>query len=63
MIYMKFIIKLVKRIFLSVVMLYCFNLLISSLNLVIPINYLSITVVSILGIFGLGALALLYFLI
>lgn len=46
----KLLLILIKKIILSVFMLYGLNLLISSLNIVIPINVITISLVSLLGI-------------
>lgn len=52
----KNIFKVVKKVVLAIALLYSFNLLVSSMNILIPINYISVGVVSILGIPGLLSL-------
>lgn len=52
---------LVKKVILAFFMLYGLNLIISSLNIVIPINLISLTVVSLMGIPGLCTLVGLFF--
>lgn len=60
---LKNIFKLVKKVVLAIALLYSFNLLVSSMNILIPINYISIGVVSILGIPGLLSLLAVYLVI
>ena len=48
--------KLVKKVVMAIALLYSFNLLLSSLNILVPINYISIGTVSLLGIPGLLSL-------
>lgn len=60
---LKKIFKLVKKVVLAIALLYSFNLLVSSMNILIPINYISIGVVSILGIPGLLSLLAVYLVI
>ncbi len=55
--------KIVKRIIMSIFLLYGLNLLINSLDIIIPINFITISSVSILGIPALLTLVVLYFLI
>lgn len=59
----KIILKIVKRIIMSIFLLYGLNLLINSLDIIIPINFITISSVSILGIPALLTLVVLYFLI
>ena len=47
---MKKIVKLIKRVIFSVLFLYSYNILAESLNLIIPINLVTIGVLTILGI-------------
>jgi len=54
-------IKVVKRIIVAFFMLYGLNLIISSLNIVIPINIITIFLVGLLGIPGLCTLVALFF--
>lgn len=60
---LKNIFKVVKKVVLAIALLYSFNLLVSSMNILIPINYISIGVVSILGIPGLLSLLAVYLVI
>ena len=53
---LKKIFKGIKKIVVAIALLYSFNVLISSLDILIPINYVSVGVVSILGIPGLLSL-------
>jgi len=53
---MKKIFGIIRKVCLSIFSIYGFNLLFSSINLVIPINIWTIFVNSFLGIFGLLAL-------
>lgn len=46
---MKLIIKIIKRIILSVIILYGYNLIASRFNLIIPINLMTVGLISILG--------------
>ncbi len=48
--------KSVKKVVMAIALLYSFNLLLSSLNILVPINYVSVGTVSILGIPGLLSL-------
>ena len=54
---------LVKRIILAFVVLYGLNVITSSINVFIPINVITLFVVSLLGIPGLLALISIFFLI
>ena len=57
----KVIITIIKKIILAICLVYAFNLLVSGLKIFIPINIITIGVVSILGMCGLLALTLIYF--
>lgn len=52
------IIRIVKRFILSCLVLYTYNLLAVSLNLMIPLNFFSIAIIYILGIPGFFILVL-----
>lgn len=60
---MKKVINVIKRVIIAIFMLYGLNLLIASLNIVIPINIISICVVSLLGIPGILTMVMLFLLI
>ena len=60
---LKIIFKISKKIVLAVALLYSFNILMSSLDILIPINYISVLVVSLLGIPGLLSLLATYLII
>ena len=60
---MQLIIKIVKRIIFSSFLLYGYNILAAPLNIIIPINYVNIGVISILGIPSLFSLILIHILI
>ncbi|HPF82858.1 MAG TPA: pro-sigmaK processing inhibitor BofA family protein [Bacilli bacterium] len=47
---LKKIIKIVRRVILSFIIIYGYNLLISPINLIIPINLVTLTYTTILGI-------------
>ena len=53
---LKKIFKGIKKIVVAIALLYSFNVLISSLDILIPINYVSVGMVSVLGIPGLLSL-------
>ncbi|MBE6148764.1 MAG: hypothetical protein E7167_04695 [Firmicutes bacterium] len=55
--------KVVKKIIIAIFCLYGLNLIISSLNIVIPINIITISLITLLGIPGLCTLVALYFLL
>jgi len=57
------IIKVVRKICMAFVMLYGLNLILSSVNIFIPINIITITLVSLLGAPGILGLVATYFLI
>lgn len=58
---MKFIFIIIKRIILSMFILYGFNLLAVNFNLMVPINYITTSIVLILGFPGLFLLVLFKF--
>jgi len=58
---MKKIFFVLKKVVVAISLLYSFNLIISGLNILIPINLITIFVVSFLGISGLISLVALYF--
>lgn len=53
---LKKIFKGIKKIVVAIALLYSFNVLMSSLDIIIPINYISVGVVSLLGFPGLLSL-------
>ena len=57
----KVIITVIKKIILAICLVYAFNLLVSGLKIFIPINIITIGVVSALGMCGLLALIAIYF--
>lgn len=61
--HMKKIYNIVRRIVLSVIVLYCVNLIIYTSSVVIPINYASVGILSLLGLPGLISLLVIYFII
>ena len=60
---MNMILKIVKRIILAFCIIYCFNLIASGLDIIIPLNVITISLVTILGIPGLISLVVLYFIL
>ncbi|MBQ6840862.1 MAG: pro-sigmaK processing inhibitor BofA family protein [Bacilli bacterium] len=56
-------VKVVKKVIVAIFMLYGLNILISSMNIVIPINVISIVLVSLLGLPGLTTLVILFLII
>lgn len=52
-----------KKVIIAFIMLYGFNVLVSSLNLYIPINVITVTVVSFLGIPGIASLVVLFYIL
>ena len=56
---MKKVLSLLKKVILSFIILYGYNLIASNFNMVIPINIITVGVVAILGIPSLVALLLL----
>lgn len=59
----KFILKIIKRIIMSFIILYGLNVITSGIEFLIPINIASLCTLSILGFPGLCGLIVLYFLI
>lgn len=59
----KLLIKVIKRIIVSMFLLYGLNLITSNLDFIIPINYITVLVVCLLGIPGVIALITLSFFI
>ena len=55
------IIEVLKRISLSICLIYAFNIIGGGLNVFIPINFITITVTTLLGMSGLLALIGVYF--
>lgn len=55
--------SIIRKICLSVIVLYCANLIIYTSNVVIPINIASIGILSFLGLPGLISLLVIYFII
>ena len=55
---MKYVILILKRIIFGFFVLYSFNIISSNFNLVIPINVVTVTIVSLLGFPALFALVL-----
>lgn len=54
--YMKKIIKLIKKIVFSALLLYGYNVIAAPLNVIVPINFINIGIMTILGIPALFAL-------
>ena len=54
---------MIKKIILAICLIYAFNLLVTGLKIFIPINYITVGVVSFLGMSGLLALIAIYFVI
>lgn len=52
---------IIKKIVFAVCLVYAFNLVVSGLKIFIPINYITILVVSTLGMSGLLSLIAIYF--
>lgn len=57
------IIKIIKKVVVTILLIYGLNLIISSLGIIIPLNIITIALVSLLGIPGLCTLVVLYLLI
>lgn len=57
---MKKVLSLLKKVILSFIILYGYNLIASNFNMVIPINIITVGVVAILGVPSLVALLLLH---
>ncbi len=60
---MKYLISLLKKIVLGFVILYGYNMISVNFNLIIPINFVTVGLVSLLGFPALFALTLLYVLV
>ncbi len=59
---MKKIYKIIRKFVISVLLLYGFNIIMSPLNIIIPINYVTIPIIMILGNFSImGFVSLLIF--
>ncbi len=54
--YMKKIIKIIKKIVFSALLLYGYNVIAAPLNVIVPINFINIGIMTILGIPALFAL-------
>ena len=59
----KRIFKVVKKVVVAIALLYSFNLLVSSMDILIPINYIYVGTVSLLGIPGLLSLLTMHLII
>jgi len=59
----KKIVNALKKIVVAFLILYGFNLLVSSINVYIPINVITISITSILGIPGLLSLIAIFFIV
>ena len=57
------ILNLLKKIVAAFLLLYGLNYFLSSLQIAIPINFITVAVVSLLGIPGLSSLIILYFIV
>jgi len=57
------ILRAVKKVIIAIFLLYGLNLIISSLNILIPINVITVALVAILGIPGICTLVALFFLL
>ncbi len=55
--------KVVKKVIFAFVLLYGLNVIVSSINIFIPINIFTISIVSILGVPGLLSLISIFFII
>lgn len=55
--------KIVKKVVFAFVLLYGLNVIVSSINIFIPINIFTISIVSILGVPGLLSLISIFFII
>lgn len=60
---MGLILLIIKRLVMSICMLYTFDLIIMSVGIIVPINVISITLVSILGLPAIFALIVLKYII
>ena len=59
----KKIVNVLKKVVVAFVILYGFNLLVSSINIFVTINLVTVGIVSILGLPGLLSLIIMYFLV
>lgn len=59
----KIVFLVVKRIVLAICLVYAFNMVTEGLNIFIPINLVTISVVSFLGMSGMLALLAIYFIL
>ncbi len=59
----KKIINLCRKVVVAFLMLYGFNLLVNSINIFIPINYITVGTVTFLGVPGLLSLVAMFFII
>lgn len=57
------IVKVVKKLCLAFVMLYGLNLILSGINFLVPINIITLSLVTLLGTPGIIGLVVIYFLI
>ncbi len=55
--------KVVKRVIFAFLLLYGLNLLVNSFDVLIPINVLTISLVSVLGVPGLVSLVVMFFIV
>ena len=55
--------KAVRKVVIAIFMLYGLNLIIASLNIVIPINLITISLITLLGLPGLCTLVIMFFVI
>lgn len=60
---LKKIYSILKKVVFAFLMLYGLNYFISSLNIYIPINFITVGIVTLLGIPGLSSLIILYFIV
>lgn len=59
----KFVVKIMKKIIIAFCFIYAFNLIATGLNVIIPLNIITISIVTVLGIPGLIALIVMCFII
>ncbi len=57
----KIILLVCKRIIIAVCELYAFNLMVSNLNILVPINFITVGVLAVLGLSGLISLVAIFF--
>ena len=60
---MKYILSLIKKIILGFFILYSFNIISANFNMVIPINFVTVSLVTLFGFPGLFALFMLFILV